>query len=123
MVGVRAVAPSRRGAGPTKDDGLLALVLSRLQPLPVTARALFGGRGLYLDSTFFGAIFGGKLYFRTDDESRPEYMKRGMRALQPPPRRPRGPKTVDRNFEVPPEVLADASLLKAWALRAASARR
>ncbi len=84
---------------------------------------MFGGRGLYLDGTFFGVIFNGKLYFRTDDESRPEYVARGMPALQPPPHRPRGPKTVDRNFEVPPEVLADGRMLKEWALPAACAKR
>lgn len=28
------------------------------------------------------------------------------------------PKTIDRNFEVPPEVLAKAPLLRKWALRA-----
>jgi DNA transformation protein len=105
------------------DAELAALVRERLEPLPATGRAMFGGRGLYLDGTFFGVIFDGKLYFRTDDESRPEYVKRGMPALQPPPHRPRGPKTVDRNFEVPPNVLADARLLKEWALRAAAAKR
>ena len=84
---------------------------------------MFGGRGFYLGDKFFGVIFSGKLYLRTDDESRAEYTKRGMPALQPPVRRPRGPETVDRNFQVPPEVLADGRLLKEWALRAASAQR
>ena len=105
------------------DEELATLVREQLEPLPVTARGMFGGRGLYLEGKFFGAIFGGKLYFRTDEESRPEYVKRGMPALQPPPHRPRGPKTVDRNFEVPAEVLADGRLLKEWAERAAAAKR
>ena len=94
-------------------------VLRKLAPLPVTSRAMFGGFGLYLDGAFFGVISDGVLYFRTDDESREEYVKRGMRALQPK-FRPRGPKTVDRNFEVSPDVLADAEELQKWALRAAA---
>lgn len=84
---------------------------------------MFGGRGFYLGDKFFGVIFSGTLYFRTDDGSRAGYTKRGMPALQPPQHRPRGPRTVDRNFQVPPEVLADERLLKEWALRAASASR
>jgi DNA transformation protein len=105
------------------DEELAALVRERLEPLPVDVRKMFGGRGLYLEGKFFGCIFGGKLYFRTDDESRPDYVSRGMPALQPPPHRPRGPKTVDRNFEVPPEVLENRTMLKEWALRAAAAKR
>jgi TfoX/Sxy family transcriptional regulator of competence genes len=84
---------------------------------------MFGGKGLYFDGTFFGVIFDGVLYFRTDDESRADYTSRGMPALQPPAHRPRGSKTVDRNFQVPPEVLADASLLREWAVRSAQAKR
>ena len=104
------------------NEELLATVLERLQPLPVTARSMFGGKGLYFDGTFFGVIFDGVLYFRTDDDSRAGYTSREMPALQPK-YRPRGPKTVDRHFQVPPDVLADASLLRKWALRAVEAGR
>jgi DNA transformation protein and related proteins len=93
-------------------------VLERLSPLPVQVRAMFGGRGLYPEGKFFGIVTDGRLYLRTDDASRADLLVRGMRALQPR-HRPRGPKTVDRNFEVPPDVLADADRLRAWALRAA----
>jgi hypothetical protein len=41
-----------------------------------------------------------------------------MPPLQPR-HRPRGPKTVDRNFQVPQAILDDAAALRAWALRAA----
>ena len=103
-------------------DDLLDAVLQRLAPLPVTARNLFGGRGLYLDGAFFGFVNDGVLYFRTDDESRPAYEARGMAAFQPK-QRPRGPKTVDRNFQVPDEIVASPALLKEWAARAAGAKR
>ena len=83
---------------------------------------MFGGHGLYFEGAFFGVISDGRLYFRTDYESRADYVGRGMSALQPK-HRPRGPKTVDRNFEVPPDVFADAATLRSWALRAARARR
>jgi DNA transformation protein len=95
-------------------------LLARLKPLPVRIRAMFGGRGLYLEGGFFGLIYDGKVYFRTDAESRHDYLARGMTAFQPPGRPP-GPRTVGRNFEVPADVLDDAALLRAWALRAVEA--
>lgn len=67
------------------NEELLAVVLERLEPLPVTSRSMFGGRGLYFDGTFFGVIFDGVLYFRTDDDSRAEFTSRDMPALQPLP--------------------------------------
>jgi DNA transformation protein len=104
------------------NEELLTTVLDRLQPLPVTARSMFGGKGLYMDGRFFAVIFDGVPYFRTDDESRREYTSRGMPALQPK-YRPRGPKTVDRHFQVPPGVLAKPAVLRKWALRAADVKR
>ncbi len=98
-------------------------VLAALEPVGVRARAMFGGHGLYLGDTFFGLVSSeGRVYFRTDDLSRPDYVSRGMGPFQPA-RRPVGPKTIARNFEVPPDVLADAETLAEWALRAARARR
>jgi DNA transformation protein len=95
-------------------------VLAALEPLPVRARAMFGGFGLYLEERFFGLVNDGMVYFLTDDASRPAYIARGSVAFQPA-NRPAGPRTVPRNFQVPPEVLADAEELRAWAQRAAQA--
>jgi len=100
------------------DEELRDRVLNLLGGLPVRSRRLFGGYGLYLQDKFFAVISEGKLYFRTDESSRPEYTRRGMPPLQPR-HRPRGPRTVDRNFEVPTDVLEDADSLRAWAFRAA----
>lgn len=44
-----------------------------------------------------------------------------MPALQPPDGRPRGPRTVDRSFQVPAEILEEGELLRAWAESAAHA--
>lgn len=96
--------------------------MHQLQNLPIRVRPMFGGYGLYLGDRYFGVIFDGQTYFRTDDTARAAYTSRGMSALQSRDR-PRGPKTVDRNFEVPPEVLTDGAELSAWALRAAAAKR
>ena len=95
-------------------------VIERLAPLPVTSRAMFGGFGLYLGGAFFAVISDGVLYFRTDDDSRADYVDRRMQPLQPK-YRPRGPKTVDRHFQVPADVFADDDVLREWVLRAAAA--
>ena len=105
-----------------RDKAIRDDLLFRLQPLPVTARSMFGGVGLYLEGRYFGLISDGVLYFRTDSTSRDAYIERGMPAFQPMDR-PRGPKTVDRNFQVPDEVLEDAPLLHSWAVTAAAAGR
>lgn len=90
--------------------------------MPVTTRQLFGLSGLYLDGQYFGFVSAGKLYFRTDEASRDSYKTRGMAAFQPS-NRPRGPKTVDRNFQVPQDVLEDEDMLRTWATRAAEAAK
>ncbi len=104
------------------DEELRDFVLAQFDPLEVSVRPLFGGHGFYLDGAFFGFIADGRLYFRADEESRPAYRERGMTAFHPADR-PRGPRTVDRNFEVPPHVLEDPVLLRAWAEQAAAAQR
>jgi DNA transformation protein len=49
-----------------------AYVLDQLAPLgPVTARAMFGGAGIYLDGVMFALITRADvLYFRTGDANR-----------------------------------------------------
>ena len=104
------------------DREIADAILDRLAPLPVTLRSLFGLVGFYLSGQYFGFVNDGAIYFRTDEESKPAYVERGMRTFQPKSR-PRGPKTVDRNFTVPKDVVEDEELLKEWAIRAAQAAR
>lgn len=104
------------------DHSFVDYVLEQLAPLDLTSKPLFGGRGFYLHGNFFGFVADDRLYFRTDDHSRPDYLSQGMTAFHPPGR-PRGPRTVDRNFEVPPDILEDAPTLRTWAEQAAAADR
>lgn len=53
-------------------------VVGLLTPLgPVRARAMFGGFGVYLDDVMFGLIAWDRLFFRTDDETRPRFAEAG----------------------------------------------
>jgi DNA transformation protein len=73
-----------------------------------TKRAMFGGYGLYHDSHIFGVI-AGKLYFKTDAQSRQDYQDAGMGAWD----------ESKNYYEVPPKVLEDPEVLIMWAKRAA----
>ena len=117
---VRGARGSRPYDAAMTDAELRAYLLEHLGHLGLGVRPMFGGYGLYLGEKFIGVVSDGAAWFRTDEASRPAYVSRGMPALQPK-YRPRGPKTVDRNFRVPDEVLADPPILAEWALRAARA--
>ncbi len=97
------------------DTSFLDYVLEQLaEAKALKTRAMFGGHGLYLGSSFFGIAHKGTLYFRTDEASRPAYLKKGSH-----PFNPRGVKELHRYYEVPAEVLEDADLLLEWAQMAA----
>jgi len=96
------------------DDSFKDYVLDQLRCLDeVRARAMFGGFGLYHGEVFFGIVADGRLYFKTDDESRGEYERWGME-----PFRASEKQTLWTYYEVPVDVLEDDEALTLWALRA-----
>ena len=44
---------------------------------------MFGGTGLYMGQSFFGIVYKGSLYLRTDEASRPAYLAKGSRPFNP----------------------------------------
>lgn len=97
-----------------RDDGYRDFVLDQLRDLGgVASRSMFGGYGLYSEGVFFGAVFRGQLYFKTDASTRAAYVERGMPAFRPNARQ-----TLTSYYEVPPDVIEDAAELVAWARRA-----
>ena len=100
------------------DTSFLDFVLEQLEEAKgLKVRPMFGGHGLYLGASFFGIVHKGALYFRTDEESRAAYMKSGSR-----PFNPNGKQELHRYYEVPADVLEDASELLVWAKRATATR-
>ena len=81
-------------------------------------RAMFGGFGLYREDNFFGIIFDGKFYLKTDGSSKKEFILCGMKPFKPNPRQ-----TLKSYYQVPDEVLDDREQLIAWAQRAAKLRK
>jgi DNA transformation protein len=95
------------------DNGFKQFVLDQLSGLRgLTCRAMFGGHGLYLGNRFFGIIHKSRLYFKTDERTRPAYAANGMK-----PFRPNAKQTLKSYYEVPVDVIEDAAQLKAWALQ------
>lgn len=98
----------------SKTDGFKDFILDQLADLRgVTARAMFGGHGLYHRSTFFGIIHKDRLYFKVTASAMPLYKEHGMQ-----PFRPNAKQTLTSFYEVPIEVLEDAEALTEWATEA-----
>jgi DNA transformation protein and related proteins len=92
--------------------------LSRLDP-GVHARGMFGGVAIYSGDLFFALIDEDILYFKVDDVTRPDFITRGMG-----PFRPNGPTgETMQYYEVPPDVLEDAEVLRSWVERAVDVAR
>lgn len=97
-----------------KADSFKGFALDQLRDLgAVDCRAMFGGNGLYFDGAFFGIIFKGRLYFKTDSSTAAEYIKRGMQSF-----RPNAKMTLKTYYEVPVDVIEDSDQCTVWAKKA-----
>ena len=97
-------------------------VVGLLTPLgPVRARAMFGGFGIYLDDVMFGLIAWDRLFFRTDEETKPRFAGAGS---EPFVYDGKGKAIEMPYWEAPAGSLADPEALLPWAeLGLAAARR
>jgi len=95
------------------DQSLKEFVIDQLRALPdLRAKPMFGGHGLYQSDQFFGILIQGRLYFKTDDQTRRAYVERGMGPfVYEKARRP----TTLNYFEVPPDILENRESLLGWA--------
>src|SRR5512145_2097835 len=102
------------------SPGYRAFVVEQLQVIGrVTARAMFGGVGLYHEGVFFGLIADDTLYLKVDDLTRGDYERAGMR-----PFRPYGEGAPSMSYcELPADVLENREELRAWVERALGAAR
>jgi len=98
------------------DASFKEFVLDQLRSLPgLRAKAMFGGHGLYQANRFFGIVLDGRLYFKVDERSRPDYVTRGMKRFT----YHRDGRTSAMDYhEVPADVLENPDELVRWAKRA-----
>jgi DNA transformation protein len=98
------------------DDSFKEFVLDQLSALPdVRAKVMFGAHGIYSGETFFGILDEGRLFFKTDAATEPDYAARGM---GPFTYESRGKVLTMSYHEVPPDVLEQPPALVEWARRA-----
>ncbi|HEY1661237.1 MAG TPA: TfoX/Sxy family protein [Verrucomicrobiae bacterium] len=98
------------------DDSFKEFVLDQLSALPeLRARAMFGAHGLYSGDRFFGILDEGRLFFKTDAQSQPDYTSHGMGQFT---YMSRGKKMTMSYHEVPPEVLENPHEIVEWARKA-----
>ena len=106
------MAQSRAGMAVSK--GYRGFVVDQLERVaPITAKPMFGGVGLYAGGLFFALIAEDRLYFKTDDTTRPDFERLGME-----PFRPFGEESAMGYYAVPADVLEDAAQLEPWMRKA-----
>jgi DNA transformation protein len=84
----------------------------------LSVRRMFGGVGIYSGGIFFGLVYKERLYFKTDDATRPEYEARGSEGFRPRANL-KGMKMT--YYTVPAEVLEDEDEVVRWARNAVGA--
>ena len=95
-------------------------LLQQLERLvPVRARAMFGGIGIYSDEIFFAILYGDRLYFKVDDLNRPDYQAHSMQCFKPY----ENGQEMRSYYQVPEDVLSDPLLLRQWAMAASAAAK
>ena len=80
----------------------------------VTARAMFGGYGIYTDGVIFAIIVDEQLYCKVDETNRPQYEARGSQPFVY--QRSNHKPTQMPYWQVPEEALEDPDEMKTWAL-------
>lgn len=100
-----------------KRSEYLEYLLELLQPLGyVTARAMFGGFGIYRDGVIFAIVIADTLYFKTTTDNQNDYTAAGS---QPFTYSKSNGKTYALSYwEVPLEVIEDQDTLLIWARKA-----
>ena len=102
-----------------KSDSFCDFVVDQLGDLgALTVRRMFGGFGIYREDVFFAIVQDAALYFKTDDSTRAEYVRRGMG-----PFRPNEKQTLWSYYQVPVELIEDAEGLCDWARKAVACQQ
>ena len=103
------------------SDALIEHLRDLLEPLgSVSARAMFGGHGLYLDGLMIGVIMDEALYFKTDAQTRDAFEAAGC---APFVYDLKGEPLTMSYWSVPEEAMDSAQAMQPWALRAIEAAR
>jgi len=84
----------------------------------ISSRSIFGAVGIFIDERLLGIVIDDVVYLHTGPSNRDDYLSRGMPQFKPYPNA--FDLTTDHH-QVPPDVLSDATQLRAWGERALKA--
>lgn len=84
---------------------------------PVSAKAMFGGYGIFLDGLMFGLIADNVLYLKVDQETENEFKAMG---LAPFTYNKKGKEFKMSYYQAPEEALEDGEEMNLWAAKAYS---
>lgn len=103
------------------NDGLIEHLRDLFEPLgPVSARAMFGGHGLYFDGMIIGVIIGEALHLKTDEHTRSRFEAAGC---QPFIYDMRGKPLAMSYWSLPEEAMDSPQAMRPWAQLAIEAAR
>ena len=78
----------------------------------IDVRRMFGGYGLFHEDRMFGLVAGGRVYLKTDEENRPQFVDK---RLAPFGYARRGEMTATSYYEAPAEIFEDRDEAARWA--------
>ncbi len=95
-----------------KTPPFLAHILELMRPLGgVTARAMFGGFGIYRNGRMFAILVDDELFFKVSDHSRAKFEQRG---LKPFTYERKGKQISMSYFQAPAECLDESHVMVDW---------
>lgn len=80
---------------------------------PVTAKAMFGGWGLYHEGLFFALIAEDTLYLKVDDDNRAQFEGAGLQPFVYVTKD--GDRMAMSYYQAPPDALESPATMTAWA--------
>jgi DNA transformation protein len=103
----------------TRHDEFVEYLLELMQPLgPVSAKAMFGGYGIYIDDLMFALVADDVLYFKTGINNLQDYERNGLPAFS----YERNNKVYNMSYnEAPADVMDDVEAMQQWASKAIAA--
>ncbi len=97
-----------------KDETFKDFILDQLHSVKdIEAKRMFGGYGVYSEGKFFGIIYNGRIYFKTDDAAKKRHKEHGMK-----PFKPSKDATFKNYYEVPVDIIENSDLFTEWADKA-----
>ncbi|MFC5569826.1 TfoX/Sxy family protein [Lysobacter yangpyeongensis] len=103
------------------SEALIEHLRDLFEPLgKISARAMFGGYGVYLDGIIIGVILDEALYLKTDEQTRADFKAAGC---APAVYEMRGKPLPMSYWSVPEEAMDSPQAMRPWAERAIAAAR